>query len=444
MHHKRFFAVLALTAALLPLSVFADAASDVAATRAALQNQLDQLNAQIAEQQQLLEQRQSESASFQRDVDVLNAQIQKDLLSIKARDLSIQGITSDIGEKNQTLFSLDDKHAKELESLAAILRQTNALDQHTFAEFLLSSGDVASFYQDLDSFANIQSSIQSSFTEIADTEDQTNQAKSQLESQRAEQEQLRQEQLIQEKQVENDKGQEQNLLAVSKANEGKAQNAIATTQKLATQIEAELFTLRDSAPIPFGQALSYASAASKATGVPSAFILATLKQESDLGENVGACYVTNLSTGDGVGKNTGTFFPKVMKAPRDTGPFQTITAALGIPWATAPVSCPQSSGYGGAMGPSQFIPSTWQLYQNRLSTALGVSTPNPWNARDAIMATAFLMEDNGAAAGTYTAERNAACKYYSGKACTSSTAFYGDEVMDNTAYFQNQIDIINS
>jgi membrane-bound lytic murein transglycosylase B len=94
------------------------------------------------------------------------------------------------------------------------------------------------------------------------------------------------------------------------------------------------------------------------------------------------------------------------------------------------------------MGPSQFIPSTWALYESRLSRALGVGTPNPWNAKDAIMATAMYMADIGAAGGSYSAERNAACKYYSGKSCTSSTAFYGDQVMDNAGFFQNQIDII--
>ncbi len=181
-------------------------------------------------------------------------------------------------------------------------------------------------------------------------------------------------------------------------------------------------------------------------------ILAILSQESDLGANVGACFVTSLSTGDGIGKNTGTVFQKVMKAPRDTGPFGTITDAVGRLWGATPVSCPtgtvytSSRGYGGAMGPSQFIPSTWVLYEPRLKTTLHINgTPDPWDAQTAIMATALYLQDLGAAGGAYTAERNAACKYYSGRSCDSRSPAntpYGDGVISKAETFQDNIDFL--
>lgn len=436
---------LALLALALPFGVRADAAADVAARRAALQAELEQLSQAIATQQAILEAKHTQTSSIQRDIDILNAQIQKDELSIKARDLTIQSLTSDIGDKNSTIASLNGKLSSELQSLGEILRRTNMIDQETFAELVLSGDSVSTFYEDLSSFAAIQGALQQSFNEITDTKTSTAAAKADLEDKRAQEQQLRQQQVMQENQVKANKAQETTLLAVAKAQEQSTQSAINATKKVAAQIEAELFTLRDTAAIPFGQALAYANAASQATGVAPAFILGILKQESDLGANVGACYVTNLATGDGVGKNSGTFFSGVMKSPRDTTPFQAITAALGIPWAAAPVSCPSGGGYGGAMGPSQFIPSTWQLYAARLAKALGVPIANPWTPKDAIMATAFYLKDIGGAGGGYTAERNAACKYYSGRACDNkkpANQFYGDSVMDNAAYFQNQIDLV--
>ena len=142
-----------------------------------------------------------------------------------------------------------------------------------------------------------------------------------------------------------------------------------------------------------------------------------------------------------------------MKAPRDTEPFEEITRAVGLNWATTPVSCPlgkiysASRGYGGAMGPSQFIPSTWQIFVPRLITALGVSQPNPWNPKHAIVATALYLKDLGAAAGTYSAERNAACRYYSGRACDtrSPTNYtYGNAVIAKAEQFQENIDFLKS
>ena len=176
--------------------------------------------------------------------------------------------------------------------------------------------------------------------------------------------------------------------------------------------------------------------------------LAFLSQESDLGKNVGQCLVTDLSTGNGKGKNTGTPFKGVKKAPRDTVPFQAITSALAIDWSAQPVSCPQSVGYGGAMGPAQFIPSTWQLYAPRIGKALGIggAEPDPWNAQAAIMANALYIADLGAGAGTYTAEKSAACHYFSGQSCGASATIngYGVSVVNKADAFQADIDCLNN
>ena len=96
------------------------------------------------------------------------------------------------------------------------------------------------------------------------------------------------------------------------------------------------------------------------------------------------------------------------------------------------------------MGPSQFIPSTWMLYKDRLSSLTGESFPDPWNARTAIYATALLMEDNGAAGGTRAAERKAALKYFAGGSWSNPRfAHYGDGVLNHADKIQAEIDILN-
>ena len=96
------------------------------------------------------------------------------------------------------------------------------------------------------------------------------------------------------------------------------------------------------------------------------------------------------------------------------------------------------------MGPAQFIPSTWVLYKDRIAKMTGQNPPNPWSPRTAVFATAILMMDNGADAGTKASERLAALRYLAGwkNASKAAYAFYGDDVMDLAAKFQSQIDIL--
>jgi membrane-bound lytic murein transglycosylase B len=95
------------------------------------------------------------------------------------------------------------------------------------------------------------------------------------------------------------------------------------------------------------------------------------------------------------------------------------------------------------MGPAQFIPSTWQLFASRISQAKGGAVANPWAAADAFMASSLYLADLGAANGSASAERNAACRYYSGRACGSaSNTFYGDQVMARAIKLQADIDLI--
>lgn len=223
---------------------------------------------------------------------------------------------------------------------------------------------------------------------------------------------------------------------------------LAERQAKAAAIRAALFPLRDAAAIPFGDALKYAQTAQKSTGVDPALVLAILTQESNLGVNVGQCYLTNDATGAGVGKNTGTLFTKVMSPARDVPPFLALGLQLGFDPHHQVVSCPIASagGWGGAMGPAQFIPSTWALYVARVGAVSGASTANPWDPKDAIIAMAFLLADNGASAGGYTAEYAAAARYYAGwgGATTGAGKTYARQVMAKVASIQQNIDFLSN
>ncbi len=227
------------------------------------------------------------------------------------------------------------------------------------------------------------------------------------------------------------------MLSISKNKESEYQKVLADKAKQKAAILSALFSLRDTGAIPFSKALEYANEASKATGVRPAFILAILTQESNLGTDQGSCLVTDMTTGEGMSSRTKKVFKNVMHPTRDIPPFRTITASLGRDPAKTLISCPIGGiGYGGAMGPAQFIPSTWNGMKARVAKALGKESADPWIARDAFFASAIFLADLGASKGGYTAESQAAGKYYAGSRWATLGKPYSSQVMAKAVKIQ--------
>lgn len=444
------------TLALVPAIAFAQSVPqcDTPEQKVQCQKEYDALQQEIAQWQKVLDDTKAKKNTLQGDVTALDAQIKKAQAEIRQRNITIGKLSDQIVQKTAVVHTLEQRLDAGMESLAKLLRQKNEAEQQPLVVLALSSNNLSDFFSDVQNIDSIDQNLQALFAELRSTKEQTEKEKSALAKQKDAQVDARYEVQIKESQIKEDQNQKKDLLAITKNQEAQYSQVLAERQQRAQQIKNALFNLRDTTGISFESALNYATLASQKTGVRPAMILAILSQESDLGKNIGACLVASLETGDGVGKTSGTFYQKVMKAPRDTQPFESIMSALGLNWAIAPVSCPlgttytSSRGYGGAMGPSQFIPSTWQLFASRINKALGTSgTPNPYDPQTAIVATALYLSDLGAGLQTYSAERNAACKYYSGRACDTrrpTNYTYGDSVLKKAKTFQDNIDFLNN
>ncbi len=439
---RKYFGSLFLILALFgtPLAAFAQLSPQ---ERAQLESDLAKLEAEIAAKQKELDSQKANSASLSRDVSVLTGEINKAKLEIEAKNKILKQLGGQIGEKVKVIDTLNAKQSSQEQSLSQILRKKNQIDDTTLAEFMLSNSTLSGFLGEVDNLQSINQGILESFYHIKITRAQTAAEKAALEDKKNKENDVKYQLENQKKQVETKQVEKTQLLTVSKGQEKNYEDAIKARQAEAAKIRARLFELRGQNGIQFGDAVVYAQKAAKKTGVRPAFILAILTQESNLGKNVGSCLLTNPDTGAGIGVNSGTAVANVMKPGRDVGPFMDITKALGRDPFKTRVSCPiGGSGYGGAMGPSQFIASTWNLFKSRIATALGVSMADPWNPEHAVMATAMYVGDLGAGAQTYTAEKDAACKYYSGRSCTASTSFYGNSVMNIAIKLQKDIDFL--
>jgi len=405
------------------------------------QNELSQAIKEEADLEAKLKDQSKQSGTLKGDITVLTTQINALKTQVKARTLAIATLKVNINDKVSAIETLSEKIDREHESLAQLLRNTNDFDNQNYIYLIFSDNSLSSFYSDLESYTSIKGAVKNSVDQINGIKTETEIQKQDLVTkQNAELDAKAQLESAQKKVTQSEADKKQ-LLAISKNKEASYQLLVAQKKARADKISAALFQLRDTKAIPFGVALTYAKEVEQKTGVNPAFLLAIITQESNLGTDSGSCYVTDFDTGTGISSKSGKVFAKVMHPTRDIPPFLAITKSLGRDPVKTLVSCPIGGyGYGGAMGPAQFIPSTWDDMIDKVASILGVSTPDPWNPKDAFMASGLFLSDLGAS-NTYSSEMKAACKYYG---TGGSTCSYGRSVMSKTAGIQDNIDYISN
>ncbi len=416
-------------------------------TRAQLEAELEACNQEIAQWTATLNKTKQESASFSRDVSALTAKINAAQANIKGKNIAISNLTKDIAVKERTISALNSKIERGRSAIAEILRKTSSLNSFSIAEAILSNKDLSEFFVDIDTYASTNVALDQLFTELRGTKALNETEKAALNKKKEAEASAKAALEAAKKEVEIANAEKKSLLAVSQTNEKTYAQVLADRQAKAAQIRAVLFPLRDAGAIPFGTALQYAQNASSKTGVPPSLILAILQQESAMGANVGSCVITNLTNGETKSVSSGRVFSNGIHPTRDLPPLQSILSKLGGDPLQTKVSCPVAgvAGYGGAMGPAQFIPSTWRMFEGKVAAAMGKSLANPWDPQDAIMAMGMFLKDiMGNTGDPFTDQRTAACKYYSGRTCYGANGAnvglsYGNQVMNKASVIQRDI-----
>ena len=419
-----------------------------------LELELQNVERQILKQQVLVEDKQAERQSLERDLNLLDAQIKKARLGIQARALAIEQLDDQIGDKEVVITELDRRLERQRKSLGQLLRKTQEIDDYSFVEIMLSKQQFSYFFDDLEHFHAIKASLNESLELLKEIKSDTEEQKQLLEGKQLSEEEMKRVQESEKKTIEQREKEKTQILTVTKGEEKAYQTLLENQQKTAAQIRAQLFALSGGgAAIPFPDAVDLAEFASARTGVPTALVLAILEQESSYGSNIGHCAYDDIVQGKAV-----------MHPDRDQPVFKVIAEVVGFDPRSQQVSCPwirqgTRIGWGGAMGPSQFIPSTWAIYGGikniggvwsydkasdfiRSLTGKG-SASNPFNNQDAFMATALLMRDNGAGS-TYKSQWTAAVRYFAGwNGANNPINFpYGDNVMTRKARLESEIKIL--
>ncbi len=440
----RSFLILFLTVALAPALVSAQSSVDAQVYQDKLQADYNQAQRELETLTARSDEIKNQKVSLQRGIALIEAEIKEAQAKINLKTIAIQKLTKDIGAKQVTIAGLEAKLSRSFESMTNLLRRTNQSDAVSLPIILLGNRSFSQFFREVDSIETVKEALNASISDVKDFKEETEAEKAGLEDRKNQETNAREEILAARRAIERKKAEKNEILKVTKGQEAAYAKLIEEKERKIAQISTALFALRDTEGIQFGKALEYADIAFEKTGVRPAFILAILTQETALGKNLGSCFLRDYATGDGISVKTGDAKPRTMNPARDVPFFLDITRNLGLNPQSTRVSCWIASysrgravGWGGAMGPAQFIPSTWNIFDQRIERTLGISRANPWDPEHAILASAIYLSDLGAGLQTFSAEKNAACRYYSGKPCSAGTgSSYGSQVMAKAANIQ--------
>ena len=400
-----------------------------------LQQQLQEIEKQIQQYQTELQSVQGKKNTLQNKITALKKQQSAVTLRMKATSLELASVSKDLLETQKQIDQKTNKIRELKKSMTEMILFINEQDQFPLLFTFVETGNFSAMLNEIQQTLEVSNGLKNVLDLAKKTRIELETDRDIFAEQQDEVNSLLNIQTLQKQQIAGSVGEQNQLLKETKGKESAYQATISDTKKQAAQIRSRLYRLLDvSTQITFGEAVEIANWASAQTGVRAAFLLAILTQESSLGRNVGTCN----RLGDPPEKS----WKVVMKPTRDQEPFKIITDELGRDPDVTPISCPMHDkkgnqiGWGGAMGPSQFIPSTWMGYKDKVSAITGKGA-DPWDIRDAFLATAIKSKADGA--GTKSGEWSAAMKYFSGST-NVRFRFYGDNVVATADKYQNDID----
>ncbi|MBP6855896.1 MAG: hypothetical protein KBC26_02940 [Candidatus Pacebacteria bacterium] len=427
------------------------AASSKETERAELESQLKELEKQIAAYEGTVSQYKTKGKTLESEIKTLNSKIAKLNLQVKAITLNLKKLDEEIGATKQKIIKTEDDITVTKKNLSAVLQTLYENEQKNTVEMIMNNPKLSDFFLDVNNLLAVQEGVRENLEHIVQLKSDLMDQKEALAAQFNDVSELKAYQEAQQKAAKATEEEKKSLLKVTKGQESKYQQLLTETKKTAAQIRSRIFKLLGGGELSFGEAYKLAKAAQDATGVRAALILAVIDKESALARNVGRCK-----------------YDTAMHPTRDIPLFLKIMEELDMDPQSVFVSCPikEDGAYGGAMGPAQFIPSTWGCYsgyvnsvsgkctgrtgswsydkaKDRIGAITGITPSSPWNNQAAFIATAFYLKDVGAASGSLYDEKVAAARYYAGGNWRTHLNGYGARVVERAQEFQEDIDVLN-
>ena len=383
-----------------------------------IQDNLDKVEAKLEKQE-------AKKTTILEDLQKTEANINSIKGELAKTTQSLNQYAAEIQSADERIAEIEKEIARKKETLGDYLRIFSQVEKERELVLINSQEDIGSYLRVLEDYGKIQEEIKNQLAAIGQDKTKEEEERAIVSGKREEQQKVFWMQDEQKSDLEFEENKKQIYLSST-------QKDINTLNSERAELKKQLNALQSlGKAIGLDEAIEIAKKVSKKTKVRTAFLLGVLRVESNMGQNVGG----------------GTYKTDMNPALHDT--FKKICKELGLDPKKMPVSrrvCYNKKakdgcgGWGGAMGPAQFMPSTWVAYQDRVAKLTGNDPPNPWDLEDSLTAMGIkLAAVAGVTSGKESAEKKAASMYLAGSAWQSYT-WYGDRVLYYADGFEKYMD----
>ena len=427
-HHSSLIRI--VTSAYLAASVFsasalwpfAAGAQNETEKRQEIERQIGTLESEAAKLDQHLQVTAEEKRTLGGEVERINQDIRARELAIRQIALEIQRAGLEAQRKGKGIAVLADKIDVSKKALSASLFAVYVYDKEDIFPALLKNQSLSDFFGSINNILRVQSNIKTTMDRFESDQTELRRERDELLEFQQEQQGLKSLQEVERRFLAQKKQEKDELLRLTKGKEALFQQFLQSKKRDIATLKTQLFYLEKTG-ITAENAIQAADLAAKRAGIRTAFLLALLEVETGKQFEDGVISVgTNLGTGNWKTDLYDCYqrLQKKKTAEAQKTAFFTITGKLGLNPNTMPVSRKPNYGCGGAMGPAQFLPTTWLHFEDRVAQLTGHNPPSPWTVEDAFTAAALFLADAGADLQTPAAETRAAKTYISGRpTCTS-------------------------
>ena len=267
-----------------------DGNSISASEKIELQRQLDQIQAEISQYEQQLSQIRGEKKTLQNKLNELKKQQAKLTLQIQATTLQITQIDNQLDQTEADIQTNLEKVEDLKVKIKDVVRLLYQRDDYSLLYLLLAKDNLSDILTEFEIYIKVSTGLHDFAEKLRQTNEELAIYKQNLSDQQEEANNLLAIQNLQRGKLLGALTQQDSLLAETKGIEANYQSVLNDTKAKAAQIRNRLYEMLGiSKEITFGQAVEIANWAFAQTGVRSAFLLAVLIQESNLGQNAGTC-----------------------------------------------------------------------------------------------------------------------------------------------------------